>query len=212
MTPENNRQKAAPTPLTREEKNRRTLMVGAGTAAFMLALSFASVPLYDLFCRATGFDGTTQRAETLPNKILARTMTVRFNTDVSPDLPWDFASEDHQQTVKIGEPGFTKFRVKNNSDKPLIGVAVYNVTPEKAGLYFSKVLCFCFDQQLLKPGEVAEFPVQYFVDPALAEDPNAKDIHTITLSYTFYPAASPNYERAVAAYEARQERLINQLR
>ncbi len=193
-------------------KNKRLMLLCFGFAGFMLLVAFASAPLYDLFCRVTGFAGTPRLAGSLPATISERIIPVRFNTDVAAGLDWRFQAQNGIQQPRIGEPNLIVYRAENLSSEPVIGMAVYNVSPPQAAPYFSKVQCFCFNEQLLKPGEIVEMPVQYFIDPAILDDPAMKDLQSITLSYTFYKAASPDYERAYAEYERRQEALLNQLR
>jgi cytochrome c oxidase assembly protein subunit 11 len=146
-----------------------------------------SPTLYTMFCKATGYNGTTQRVKANQNKVLDRTITVRFNSSTAPGLPWKFEPEITKMDVKIGETGLAFFRATNNSDKPVTGQASYNVTPEVFGLYFNKIQCFCFTEQTLQPGQKVDMPVIFFVDPAFEKDPDTKDIPEITLSYTFYP-------------------------
>src|SRR5690606_32458145 len=148
---------------------------------------FAAVPLYRIFCQVTGYGGTTQVAEAAPDHVLDRTMTIRFEGFVNRDLPWHFAPKQHSVTVKVGEPALIFFKAENLSDRPTAGVATVNVTPLKVGQYFSKVQCFCFSEQVLQPGESVDMGVSFFVDPAIAEDRNADEVGTITLSYTFFP-------------------------
>lgn len=152
----------------------------------MVGLSYAAVPLYDLFCRATGYGGTTMVATEAPNQIGDREMTVRFNADVNRDLPWRFRPVQVSVTVRVGEPTLAFYRVENTSEQTIVGTATYNVTPLKAGEYFSKIDCFCFTEQVLQPGEISELPVSFFVDPSIADDPKMDRISTLTLSYTFF--------------------------
>jgi cytochrome c oxidase assembly protein subunit 11 len=163
-----------------------TAVALTGVIVGMLALTAAAVPLYRLFCQTTGYGGTTQRAEAAPGGQLDRTIRVRFNADVAPDLPWSFAPEQHQIEVRIGEQNLAFYRARNRSEHPIVGQATYNVTPFKAGPYFSKIACFCFEEQILQPGEEVDMPVSFYVDPAILSDPNTRDVHTITLSYTFF--------------------------
>jgi cytochrome c oxidase assembly protein subunit 11 len=181
--------------------NRNGVVLGAlvGVTLGMVALSFAAVPLYQVFCRATGFGGTTQRAAQAATQVLDRKIEIRFNTDVNSELPWLFKPNQRSVTLKVGETGMATFHAVNKSSEPVVGTAVYNVTPEKAGLYFDKIQCFCFTQQLLKPQESADLPVAFYVDPAIAKDPNLDDVTVITLSYTFYRAKSPALDKAVGA-------------
>jgi cytochrome c oxidase assembly protein subunit 11 len=180
--------------------NRRNgVVMGAlaGLVFGMIGLSFAAVPLYRVFCQATGFGGTTQRATQAAAHTLDRKIEIRFNTDVNSELPWTFKPNQRSVTLKIGETGMATFHAHNDSKESVVGTAVYNVTPEKAGLYFDKIQCFCFTQQLLKPGEDADLPVAFFVDPAIAQDRNLDDVQVITLSYTFYKAKSQAFDKAI---------------
>lgn len=161
-------------------------MLCVAVVAAMIGLSYASVPLYRIFCQMTGFGGTTQKAEAAPEKTLPRQMTVRFDASVARHLNWEFAPQQGPQKLKIGEAGLAFFRAKNLSDKPISGTASFNVTPAKAGVYFSKIECFCFTEQLLAAGQEIDMPVQYFIDPAIEDDENMRDVKTITLSYTFH--------------------------
>ena len=159
----------------------------------MVGLSYASVPLYDLFCKMTGYGGTPQITLGGGNtKNFAKNpkVNVMFNTDIAPDLPWDFNPEQRQMAVHIGQQGLINFTVKNLSGQNTVGTAVYNVTPDVLGKYFHKTLCFCFAAQPLSGGATANFPVAFYLDPAMLKDPEVKDIRDITLSYTFYPATS----------------------
>ena len=174
-----------PTP-RRNAANARTAISLAAVVCGMVGLAFASVPLYDLFCRVTGFGGTTQVAEAVPETVSERRITVRFNADVSPKLPWNFKPEETSVELRVGEPGLAFYVATNQAARPTTGTANFNVTPDKAGIYFSKVQCFCFEEQELKPGESMRMGVSFFVDPALLEDPGMADVETITLSYTFF--------------------------
>lgn len=167
----------------------------------MVGLSFASVPLYDVFCRVTGYGGTTQvGAPAGEAKVLDRTVKVRFNADTGRELPWHFAPKQKQIEVRIGETGVTEYFAVNRAALPVAGTALYNVTPAKAGRYFYKVQCFCFDEQILQPGARMDMPVYFFVDPAMAEDPNMDDVTSITLSYTFYATQSEALDDALEAF------------
>ena len=173
------------------DNNRRVARRAALTGAVMLGLAFAAVPFYRAFCQATGFDGTTQRAEKAPGAdAAAGSIGVRFDANINSQLPWRF--EPEQETVRI-EPGARTtiyYKATNLSARSTTGQAVFNVTPERAGPYFSKIQCFCFTEQTLKPGEVAHMPVVFFVDPNLKTDPTTRDIDEITLSYTIYPTGN----------------------
>jgi cytochrome c oxidase assembly protein subunit 11 len=171
----------------RNPRNLRVAIMAASVAAGMVGLSFASVPLYRLFCQVTGFGGTTQRAETAPAQSLGQTVSVRFDANTSDKLNWAFHPLQAPVTVKFGEQSMAYYEAVNRSDETLTGTAVFNVTPPQAGAYFNKIQCFCFTEQTLKPGEKIEMPVSFFVDPDMLEDADAAGIEEITLSYTFYP-------------------------
>jgi cytochrome c oxidase assembly protein subunit 11 len=168
--------------------NRRVAFVAAGVALGMLGLAYASVPLYRLFCQVTGFGGTTQRADAAPGEILDREIAVRFDANISSHLGWNFGPMEKEVTVKLGEPKLVFYRASNRSDRTTVGTATFNVTPPGAGIYFSKVQCFCFTEQALKAHESVDMAVQFFVDPELAKDPDLGNLKVITLSYTMYPA------------------------
>ncbi len=158
----------------------------------MIGAAYAAVPLYNLFCRVTGYGGTTNVAETATDVVLDRVMTVRFDANVAPGLAWKFTPVQIAQQLKVGETGKALYRAENLSDHVLVGSATYNVTPQKAGVYFSKIQCFCFTEQVLAPGEAVDMPVVYFIDPQIADDPNLDDVKTITLSYTFFEKRNPS--------------------
>jgi cytochrome c oxidase assembly protein subunit 11 len=170
----------------------RTVILLACVLAAMLTLVGFSVPLYRLFCAATGYNGTTQRVADDAGKISPRVVTVQFVTSVAPGLPWRFVPVQHSVRVHLGEEKLVYFSATNLSDKPIIGHATFNVTPAKIGLYFDKVQCFCFSDERLAPGKTAIMPVDFFVDPALAKDREANNVDTITLSYTFFRADKPD--------------------
>lgn len=174
------------------DANRRNRRMATGlglVVAGMVGLSFASVPLYDLFCRVTGFGGTTMVAQKAPDKALDRVVTVRFNADVNNSIHWDFKPDATAVDVRVGEAMTIAYHARNLESRAVIGTATYNVTPEKAGQYFNKLQCFCFTEQRLEPGQSVEMPVNFYVDPAMADDPEMADVKTITLSYTFFRAA-----------------------
>lgn len=158
----------------------------AAVAAGMLMLAYASVPLYRLFCQVTGYGGTTREAAHAPNRVLDRIVKVTFNADVAPGLPWEFKPGQHEVKVKPGEQVLTYFTAENLSDHDVTGRAVYNVVPTTAGPYFAKIECFCFTEQTLSAHVKVNMPVSFYVDPAIADDPETKGIKTITLSYTFF--------------------------
>jgi cytochrome c oxidase assembly protein subunit 11 len=176
----------------------------AGLVAGMVGLSFASVPLYRLFCQATGYGGVPQRAEKAPGEVLDRTILIRFDGNVDGSLPWAFAPVEQTMDVKIGETALAFFKASNNSSVAVSGRAVFNVVPELAGRYFTKIECFCFKQQTLAAGQTVEMPVTFFVDPKIVEDDDTKNISEITLSYTFYRSDEGN--RSAAASEGNGSR------
>ena len=158
-----------------------------GVMTGMGGLAFASVPLYRMFCAATGFGGTPQIGGVSPGAV-NKTIVVRFNADTNPGLPWKFGPAVKEVSVELGEEKLAIYAAHNLSQSIVTGVALYNVTPEKAAKYFHKTACFCFNEQSLMPGQQMDFPVSFWVDPAIAEDPNTADVHAITLSYTFFRA------------------------
>jgi cytochrome c oxidase assembly protein subunit 11 len=176
-------------------RHRRVALACAAVAVGMVGLAYASVPLYRMFCQATGYAGTTQRAERPSSTVLDRTVTIRFDGNVAPGLTWTFEPVVRTVDVKVGENTLAFFRAHNTSDRTVTGTAAFNVTPEGAGAYFVKIACFCFTEQRLGPGESVDMPVSFYVDPAIAADKDARTISEITLSYTFYPVA----EKAAAA-------------
>jgi cytochrome c oxidase assembly protein subunit 11 len=167
--------------------NRAVVSLCVAAVLAMGALSYAAVPLYRMFCQVTGFGGTTQRAARAPDAILDRALTVRFDGNVTPGMPWLFEPKQRTIEVKIGENALAFFEATNTSDAPVTGTASFNVSPDIAGRYFSKIECFCFKEQRLEAGATVELPVSFFVDPSIAEDRDADAVHEITLSYTFYP-------------------------
>lgn len=186
-------------------RNRRLGLIVLATVTGMLGLSFAAVPLYKIFCQVTGFGGTTMVSESLPDHVLERSIAVRFNTDTGRNMLWTFKPDQRQVMLRLGQKGLIGFTARNNDRAPVTGVAVYNVTPPKAGKYFHKIQCFCFGEQTLNPGESAHYPVVFYVDPALDDDPNMADVRTITLSYTFLPSGSPALDAAMEDYYKRAE-------
>lgn len=167
-------------------------MIAAGFALAMLGLGYASVPLYRIFCQVTGFGGTTMRvseAQAATIKTVDKTVIIRFDGNVERGLPWQFRPVQNKDTVSIGARDMAIFTAKNLSSEPITGTASFNVAPEQAGKYFSKVQCFCFTEQTLKAGEEVRMPVIYYVDPKILDDPDTRDIDEITLSYTFHKTA-----------------------
>ena len=167
-------------------RNRRLAAASFLTAAGMVGAAYAAVPLYEIFCQVTGYGGTTQVAEVAPERVLDRRITIRFNADTDRKLPWRFAPAQDKVDLKIGEHGLAFYRAKSLSPDTIVGTASFNVTPAKAGQYFNKIACFCFTEQKLDAGREVDMPVSFFVDPAIADDPNLDDVTTITLSYTFF--------------------------
>jgi cytochrome c oxidase assembly protein subunit 11 len=174
-------------------RNRRVSRMMWLVAAAMLALGFAAVPLYRMFCQATGWDGTTQRAVAgadAPGAVVGKIVNVRFDANISPGMGWSFEPDQKVARVAVGARQLAFFTAINLTDHPITGQASYNVTPDEAGKFFTKIQCFCFTEQTLKPHERVRMPVIYFVDPKLIDDADAKQISEITLSYTFFPVDS----------------------
>jgi len=167
-------------------RNKKTLYILIIVFIFMLSFSFALVPLYRVFCQKTGFAGTPQITSLLPEHVLDRTIKINFNTDINGNLPWTFKPLQREIIVKLGELGLAFFQVYNWSDDFIVGIASYNVTPNKVARYFNKVACFCFEEQVIGPRERVDMPVQFFLDPLIEKDKTLDDIKSITLSYTFF--------------------------
>lgn len=182
----------------RRGRNVRTVSVLAGVVLGMLGMAYASVPLYEIFCRVTGFGGTTQVATSGADRVLDRTMTVRFDSNVNPELPWVFKPVQRTMTLKVGETRLAFYEATNTGSETLVGTATFNVTPDKSGLYFDKIDCFCFTEQVLRPGETVDMPVSFYLDPALADDRKMDGVTTITLSYTFFRAQDQSKARQIA--------------
>lgn len=168
--------------------NKNTKMAGGIVliVAGMVGMSYAAVPLYETFCRVTGWGGTTQQTTAISEKVLERQITVRFDATTAKGMPWDFRPAQVSQKLHIGESALAFYEATNTADYPVIGTASFNVQPAKAGIYFMKVQCFCFTEQTLQPGESMKMPVTYYIDPKLAEDDDLDEVREITLSYTFY--------------------------
>lgn len=169
-----------------QDKNTRVALMAAFGAVTMVGAAFAAVPLYDLFCRVTGYGGTTQVAVGEAGEILDRQVTVYFDANTERDMPWSFEPLQRSLTVQVGESGLAYYRATNTSDQPVTGVASYNVAPYKAAPYFSKIQCFCFTEQTLAPGESMDMPVLFFVDPLMDGERRMDDVTSFTLSYTFF--------------------------
>jgi cytochrome c oxidase assembly protein subunit 11 len=178
-------------PPGRGARDLKVALASGGFALFMLGMAFAAVPLYDWFCRVTGFGGTTMVATSTPTAVGERMIKVRFDANIAPGLPWRFTPEVAAIELRTGETRTVSYTVAAVGDRSSVGIASYNVTPEIAGQYFNKIACFCFTDQELKPGERREEPVVFFIDPAIEKDPNLRHVHTITLSYTFHPSKTP---------------------
>lgn len=174
-----------------------------GVAATMLSLSFAAVPFYDWFCRVTGYAGTTSVAVAASDVMLDQTQIIRFDASLEAGMPWQFKPQQSKMTLKIGENGLAFFEAYNPTNRVVAGTASYNVMPDQAGGYFTKVECFCFSEQILQPGERAIMPVSFYVDPAIMEDPEAKLIREITLSYTFHETPLTEEQAALAVAPAK---------
>lgn len=179
-------------------RHLRTALVAALVALGMVGLAYASVPLYRVFCQVTGFGGTTQKADAsaLPDAarvqaLAGRTIKVRFDGNVRGGLPWRFGPAQGPMEIRIGEQNMAFYRATSTHGTATTGSATFNVSPAAAGKYFAKIQCFCFNEQTLTPGQSAEMPVVFFVDPAILDDPDARDIDEITLSYSFFPVAAP---------------------
>lgn len=191
---------------TSESKNRRLAFSLAGIVVAMVAAAYAAVPLYNLFCRVTGYGGTVRKAESAVSRVIDREIVVRFDANVS-GLSWSFRPEATEVTIKAGEVRRIAYLAQNHSDAPSVGTAVYNVTPAAAGAYFNKIECFCFTSQSLQPGEEMRMPVQFFVDPAIDEDRDLDAVRTITLSYTFFPDPKTGQPVAHSARDEAEKKL-----
>ena len=167
------------------EKKKLTPLVLAGIFVLMLGLSYASVPLYEIFCKVTGFGGTTQVANKAPKIVLDKVVSVRFDTNVN-NLPWDFKAKTNVMDVKVGQVNKIEFEVVNYSDEPTAGVASFNVSPSSFGKYYSKLGCFCFEKQELKAGEKATYVMTFYLDPEMVNDATVKNLEDVTMSYTFF--------------------------
>jgi cytochrome c oxidase assembly protein subunit 11 len=192
---------SAPSPQLPRKSSRDLLVAFAcgGFVAVMVGVSFAAVPLYSWFCRTTGFGGTTQVSRAVPTQVPGRTITVRFDSNIAPGLPWQFEPERRTVDVKLGEVVTVYYSVTNEAARVTSGQAGYNVTPPTAGIYFEKINCFCFTQQTMKPGEKRDMAVVFYVDPKLAKDSEQDTLSNITLSYTFYPVKTPEQPVAESA-------------
>lgn len=171
--------------------SQKTVVQTVGLVVFMAGLAWASIPFYDWFCRVTGFGGTTSVSEVVSSTILDQTIKVRFDASLELNMPWEFTPVVREMELRIGETGLAFYEAFNPTDKPVAGSASYNVAPYAAGGFFSKIDCFCFEEQILEPGERIQMPVTFYVDPEIVSDRDAKYVHSITLSYTFYQIDLP---------------------
>ena len=185
---------------------QKTVAQTVSLVVLMGGLAWASVPFYDWFCRVTGFGGTTGISTVAPDDVLEQTIKVRFDASLHSDMDWDFKPEVHEMELRIGETGLAFYEAHNPTDRPIAGQASYNVTPYQAGYFFNKIDCFCFEEQVLQPGETVMMPVSFYVDPEIVTDRDAKYVHTITLSYTFYEIDLP---KGFAALDAVTDTTLN---
>ncbi|WP_025898146.1 cytochrome c oxidase assembly protein [Sneathiella glossodoripedis] len=182
---------------TSDRKSKRLAWTLCGVAVAMVGLAYASVPLYDLFCRVTGYGGTTQVASEESDVILDRKMTIDFDANTARDMAWEFKPVKRKMELQVGQTAIAFYEAYNPTDKPITGTATFNVSPQKVGQYFNKIECFCFTEQTLMPGQKIDMPVTFYVDPAIDEDVNAEEVTTITLSYTFFVADKEEESDAV---------------
>jgi cytochrome c oxidase assembly protein subunit 11 len=187
----------------------RTLVQTVALVVTMGSLSFAAVPFYDWFCRVTGYGGTPQVAETAPDVILDQTVKVRFDASVEAGMPWEFKPVVRTMDIRIGETGLAFYEAHNPTDRVIAGTASFNVFPDTTGGYFNKIACFCFTEQILKPGETVQMPVTFFVDPAMIDDPDAAFVREITLSYTFHETPLSEEQAALYAPAAADAPAVN---
>ena len=185
-----------------EKRNTVVLFGLAAIIGVMIGLVSQAQPIYAMFCGKTGLGGTTQNSAVAPAQQKDRTITVLFDGNVDPALPWEFGPDQKSVTVKLGETKLIKYHARNLGDHTVVGTAVHNVQPDKAGIYFDKIQCFCFTKQVLKPGQSIELPVQFFVDPAIAQDRNEDDVKSVTLSYTFFLAKDQNKAKTITQVKA----------
>ncbi len=188
--------------MTLERARKVTALQLLGVVVLMGSLSFAAVPFYDWFCRVTGYGGTTTTAAAPSERVLERTIKVRFDASVDRDMPWTFRPMQREIEVRLGETALVFYEAVNPTDRPVAGTASFNVAPYSAGSYFAKIACFCFEMQVLQPGERVEMPVTFYVDPEILQDREAKGLHTITLSYTFHLTDLPEEQAAALALPA----------
>ena len=195
--------------LARMEPQNRTLTLLVGVVAVMTSLSFAAVPFYDWFCRVTGFGGTTSVADAGSDLILERSIKIRFDASLEAGMPWDFRPAQTEMELHIGETALAFYEAYNPTDHAIAGTASYNVSPYAAGGYFTKIDCFCFEMQVLQPGERVMMPVSFYVDPAIVDDPEGRFVKAITLSYTFHQTDLPEAQAAVQPEDPAVEAVSN---
>ncbi|WP_299502730.1 cytochrome c oxidase assembly protein [uncultured Roseobacter sp.] len=187
----------------------KTVAQTVSLVVVMGALAWASVPFYDWFCRVTGFGGVTGVSEVAPDDVLDQTIKIRFDGSLHSEMAWSFKPVEREMEVRIGETGLAFYEAYNPTNRPIAGSASYNVTPYQAGGFFNKIQCFCFEEQVLQPGERVQMPVTFYVDPEIVEDRDGKYIHTITLSYTFYEIDLPEGYAAVQDMEPTSDTSLN---
>ncbi len=188
--------------MTQEPNTRKTAVLLVGVVLTMGSLSFAAVPFYRWFCQVTGFGGTTAVATAPADVVLDKPVLVRFDASLDAGMPWKFKPLQHEMTLKIGETGLAFFEAHNPTNRVVAGTASFNVYPYSAGGYFTKLACFCFEMQVLQPGETVQMPVSFYVDPAIVDDPEGKYVSEITLSYTFHETELPEDQAALAPAQA----------
>ena len=193
----------------RLQGKNRTLVQLVAVVVTMTSLSFAAVPFYDWFCRVTGYAGTPQRAEVAPDTILDQVVRIRFDASVDQNMPWSFKPVVRTMDLRIGETALAFYEAHNPTDHVIAGTASFNVFPDTAGGYFTKIECFCFTEQVLQPGETVHMPVSFFVDPAIVDDPDGKFVHEITLSYTFHQTPLPEEQAALEKPAAADAAAVN---
>jgi cytochrome c oxidase assembly protein subunit 11 len=193
----------------RLQGKNRTLLQLVGVVVTMASLSFAAVPFYSWFCRVTGYGGTPQVNDTASDTILDQTVKIRFDASVDQGMPWAFKPVVRSMDIRIGETGLAFFEAHNPTDRVIGGTAAFNVFPDTAGAYFTKIDCFCFTEQVLQPGETVQMPVSFYVDPAIVDDPDGKFVHEITLSYTFYETPLPEDQAALEQPAAADAAAVN---
>lgn len=187
----------------------KTVAQTVSLVVFMGALAWASVPFYDWFCRVTGFGGVTGVSDVAPDDVLDQTIKIRFDGSIHSNMAWSFKPVEREMEVRIGETGLAFYEAYNPTDRPIAGSASYNVTPYQAGGFFNKIQCFCFEEQVLQPGERVQMPVTFYVDPEIVDDRDGKYIHTITLSYTFYEIDLPEGFAAAQGTEQPSDTSLN---